>query len=281
MEMNAAKLTVVILTKNEAYHLPRCLDAIPDRYPVVVIDSGSTDGTDAIAQRRGCAGFHNSWPGFAAQRNFALEHCGVRSGWALFIDADELFPHTFFDWFEARVAGAADIDAVMVPSILYLRGQALRFAPGYPILHPRLVRTDAVRFVTNHTGHGESIPTGLRTITGPIPYHHHFYNGELIGWMHKHIDKARLEVALKPTDGAMLTRRGRLSLLFGRSVWRIPARFVYHYLLRGGIRDGFAGLEFALMFTWYEATIYVQARTASRASDIQTKETRRWQEVPR
>jgi hypothetical protein len=83
--------------------------------------------------------------------------------------------------------------------------------------------------------------------------------------MHKHIGKASMEVALKPTSGAKLTRRGRLSLLFGRSWLRIPARFAYHYLLRGGFRDGRAGFEFALMFAWYEATIYLQ-RIANRAN---------------
>lgn len=281
MESKSAQLTIVILTKNEAFHLPRCLEGLPERYPVVVLDSGSTDGTDAIAEQHGCAVFRHPWSGFAAQRNFALERCGIGSKWVLFIDADEIFPLRFFAWFEAEVAAAPDIDAVLVPSTLYLRGKALRFAPGYPILHPRLVQTERVRFLTNHTGHGESIPEDLRTRIAPISYQHHFYNGELIGWMHKHVDKARLEVALKPTAGAMVTRRGRLSLFIGRSVWRIPARFLYHYLLRGGILDGFAGLEFALMFTWYEATIYVQARISAGASNSQTQETHRWQEVPR
>lgn len=281
MESLSSKLTIVILTKDEALHLPRCLDAIPPRYPVLVLDSGSSDGTLDIAEARGCLIARNPWPGFAAQRNFALEHCGVCSPWVLFIDADECYPQAFFDWFEEKVAEDERIDAAMVPSILYLRGQRLRYAPGYPILHPRLVRTGRVRFLTNHTGHGESIAQRCRVITCPVPYEHHFYNGELIAWMHKHVDKAALEVDLKPTAGARLTHRGRLSVWLGRSLWRIPARFLYHFVVRGGLLDGFAGLEFALMFTWYEATIYVQARTAAGARSIHAKESNRWQEIPR
>ncbi len=57
-----------------------------------------------------------------------------------------------------------------------------------------------------------------------------------------------------------MTARGRISVWLGRCWLRIPARFAYHYLLRGGFLDGAAGLEFALMFTWYEATIYLQAK---------------------
>jgi hypothetical protein len=57
-----------------------------------------------------------------------------------------------------------------------------------------------------------------------------------------------------------MTARGRLSVWLGRSALRVFARFLYHFVLRGGFLDGAAGLEFALMFAWYEATIHVQAR---------------------
>ena len=78
--------------------------------------------------------------------------------------------------------------------------------------------------------------------------------------MHKHVDKAAQEVQLQPIMGAVMTKRGRLSVLLGRSWLRIFARFLYHFIFRGGFLDGVAGLEFALMFTWYEAMIYVQAK---------------------
>ena len=83
--------------------------------------------------------------------------------------------------------------------------------------------------------------------------------------MHKHVDKAAQEVQLqRPTD-AVMTNRGRFSVFLGRSWLRVFARFLYHYLFRGGFLDGVAGLEFALMFTWYEATIYLQAKAGISA----------------
>ncbi|WP_256361237.1 glycosyltransferase [Methylomonas koyamae] len=72
-------LTVVILACNEAANLPRCLAAIPERYPIVMVDSGSSDDTVAIAERRGCRVYHNPWPGFAEQRNFALQQCAIET----------------------------------------------------------------------------------------------------------------------------------------------------------------------------------------------------------
>jgi len=83
--------------------------------------------------------------------------------------------------------------------------------------------------------------------------------------MHKHVDKAAQEVLLQPPVDAVMTARGRLSVLLGRSWLRVLARFFYHYLFRGGFLDGIAGLEFALMFAWYEATIYLQAKAGMPA----------------
>ena len=266
--MSEPALTVVILTKNEQDNLPRCLAQIPRNIPIVVVDSGSTDATVSIAKSHGCAVFDNPWPGFAEQRNFALERCGITSPWILFVDADEIYPAEFYDWFESGIRGSDAIDVVMVPSILYLRGKRLAHAPGYPIYHPRLVRRETVRFVTNHTGHGEAVLDRCRIVHGPIPYRHYFYHGEIIEWMHKHVGKAAQEVRLQPTAGAAMTARGRLSVWFGRSLARIFARFLYHYVFRGGFLDGAAGLEFALMFTWYEATIYVQSRCRPRQGSL-------------
>ncbi|MDT4288684.1 glycosyltransferase family 2 protein [Methylomonas sp. MO1] len=258
-------LTVVILTQNEAANLPRCLAGIPQRYPIAIVDSGSTDNTLAIAQERGCAIHRNPWPGFAEQRNFAIRQCGIDTPWILFVDADEIYPQAFYDWFEAKLSETTAIDVLMVPSVLYLRGKRLNHAPGYPIYHPRLVRRENTRFVRNHTGHGEAVLDTCRIGYSDIPYEHYFYHGEIIEWMHKHVGKAAQEVTLHPTAGAVMTTRGRLSVLLGRSWLRVLARFCYHYLLRGGFLDGAAGLEFALMFTWYEATIYLQAKAGNWA----------------
>jgi len=258
-------LTVVILTQNEERNLPRCLAAIPKTYPIVIVDSGSTDNTLSIAKEYGCATFKHPWPGFAEQRNFALTQCGISSPWVLFIDADEIYPKSFYDWFESEVFSKDSIDVMMVPSILYLRGKRLNHAPGYPIYHPRLVRRDSTRFVRNHTGHGESVVNTCRIAHCTIPYEHFFYHGEIIPWMHKHIAKAAQEVQLIPTADAVMTDRGRLSVYLGRSALRVMARFLYHFIFRAGFLDGMAGLEFSLMFTWYEATIYMQSKAGMEA----------------
>ena len=82
------ELTVLILTKNEEQMLPHCIASVPFAGEIVVIDSGSTDGTCAIAEKLGARVVVAPWPGnFAEQRNRGDAH--VRTEWVLQLDADE------------------------------------------------------------------------------------------------------------------------------------------------------------------------------------------------
>ena len=256
-------LTIVILTKNEAKRLSLCLDAIPSRYPVIVLDSGSEDGTVAIAEKHGCTVFKHQWLGFAGQRNFALKNCNIEKGWVLFIDADEFYPLEFFAWFKSRPALLESIDVLMLPSWLVFCGQRLRYAPGYPIYHPRLVRCGLAPFTVGHAIHSETLMSEVRVAYGDIPYDHHFFDGDIGAWMRKHIELADLEASAVPSTGA-LTSRARLSLLIGKSFLRVPGRFAYHYLVRGGFRDGWRGFLYSLMYSWYELTKYILVQFKKR-----------------
>jgi glycosyltransferase involved in cell wall biosynthesis len=256
-------LTIIILTKNEAERLHLCLEAIPPKYPVIVVDSGSDDTTVAIAKEHGCTVHTQAWLGFAGQRNFALKNCNIEKGWVLFVDADEFYPLEFFTWFESRPAVLESIDVLMAPSYLVFCGKRLSHAPGYPIFHPRLVRAGIAPFNIGHAGHSETVAPELRVGYGDIPYDHHFFNGELGAWMFKHIRLAHLEAVAAPFSG-VLTVRARLSLLMGQGFLRAPGRFVYHYLVKGGIRDGWRGFLYSLMYAWYELTKYLLVQFKKR-----------------
>lgn len=256
-------LTIVILTKNEAKRLSPCLDAIPSRYPVIVLDSGSDDETVAIAKARGCTVYTQKWLGFAGQRNFAMQNCNIEQGWVLFVDADEFYPHDLYAWFESEPVLLDHIDVLMVPSWLIFCGRRLRYAPGYPVFHPRLVRSGVMPFTMGHAGHSETLTSGVRVGYGDIAYDHHFFDGEIDAWMAKHIRLARMEVSAGRNLG-VLTSRARLSLVLGWCFMRTPIRFVYHYLIKRGFLDGWRGLLYSLMYAWYELTKYLMAQFQKR-----------------
>ncbi len=85
-----AGLYVVVLALNEAHRLPQCLHSAAFAEKVIVIDSGSTDDTVAVARACGAqVHVHADWQGFAAQRNRALAYCHD-ARYVFFLDADEL-----------------------------------------------------------------------------------------------------------------------------------------------------------------------------------------------
>src|ERR1700733_13728980 len=80
-------LSVGVVTLNEEETLARTLASVSWAEEIVVVDSGSTDRTVEIARSYGARVFEREWPGFAAQKNFALSQC--QGTWILSLDADE------------------------------------------------------------------------------------------------------------------------------------------------------------------------------------------------
>src|SRR5260370_26156235 len=82
------KITAIIIPLNEEKKLAGCLESLSGiADEIVIVDSGSTDGTESIARRFTDKFYFNKWPGYAAQKNLAAEKSS--SDWILSLDADE------------------------------------------------------------------------------------------------------------------------------------------------------------------------------------------------
>lgn len=101
----APRLSAALIVRDEAEWLPGCLDALEGlASEIVVVDTGSADGTPDIARDRGCRVIERSWTGdFSAARNAALDHCG--GAWIFVIDADERVAETDHAAFRALLDG--------------------------------------------------------------------------------------------------------------------------------------------------------------------------------
>lgn len=83
--------TIAVLALNEADMISRCIQSANFAEQILVIDSGSSDNTFAIAKSPGAeTQYYPDWHGFAMQRNRALQHC--RGDHAFFLDCDEIIP---------------------------------------------------------------------------------------------------------------------------------------------------------------------------------------------
>ncbi|MGB8147104.1 MAG: glycosyltransferase family 2 protein, partial [Azonexus sp.] len=80
-------LSVVIITLNAAAQLEACLKSARFANEIVVVDSGSNDGTQALAERHGARVIQQDWLGFGPQKQFAVEQAS--HDWVLCLDADE------------------------------------------------------------------------------------------------------------------------------------------------------------------------------------------------
>lgn len=85
-------ISAFIICKDERRYLGNCIESLAQCEEIVIVDSGSTDGTIELIEEYVSRGWpirflHNDWPGYSLQKQFALEQC--RQPWRLSLDADE------------------------------------------------------------------------------------------------------------------------------------------------------------------------------------------------
>lgn len=101
-------LCIAILTLNEERRIAQCIQSAQFADQIVVVDSGSQDGTVAMAQGLGAqVHIHSDWQGFAEQRNRLIQHC--KADYIFFLDADEVIPAELATEIQAAVQSNAQL----------------------------------------------------------------------------------------------------------------------------------------------------------------------------
>jgi glycosyltransferase involved in cell wall biosynthesis len=271
-------VSCLIYTLNEQVNLPYCLASLGWCDDLVIVDSFSSDGTQALARAAGARFVQHSFTGFGDQRNWSLEHVPLRHPWALILDADECVPPELATELAERLPGVPDeVAAFRVRRRFHLWGKWLRYSSLYPTWVIRLVRVNQVRYVNR--GHAET-----QVVDGRIDSLEH----DLLDENHKGLEdwwarqnlystqEARYELDQKAGSWwdlfarDPLRRRAALKSL----AWRLPGRpcwyFLYVYFLRRGFLDGAAGLRFCAMKAAYQLMITTKKQEMHSASGLAT-----------
>lgn len=129
-------LTVIIITKNEEANLRRCLESVHFADELIILDSGSSDNTVALAKEYTEHVFLTDWQGYGVQKQRAL--LKAHGDWVLNLDADESVSDALREEIIAAMASDA-ADAYRIPIRMFFGGQLLKYSAS-PKRHVRLFK---------------------------------------------------------------------------------------------------------------------------------------------
>ncbi|MEY2777746.1 MAG: hypothetical protein RLY30_1844, partial [Pseudomonadota bacterium] len=233
-------LSVLMICKNEADRIEASLGSVAQwADEIVVLDSGSTDGTADIARRYTDKVWVTDWPGYGAQRNRALDRCSCE--WVLSLDADEVLT----DNLKAQIDVALS-DPALTATVIKFPWRTYLF--GRPILRGRYSSPQAKLFIREGTRYRdhlvhESLLMPVRKELRLSGYLDHYSWRDYQHLQSKHLQYAHLLAVQKHAKAS------RGSLVF--ATFRFFVDFLQQYLIRGGFLDGQRGFLMAVVLGQY------------------------------
>ncbi|MBS0358653.1 MAG: glycosyltransferase family 2 protein [Proteobacteria bacterium] len=235
-----ATLSIIIITKNEAKNIRRCLDSVKFADEIIIVDSGSTDETVNI-----CKEYTNKiivtedWPGYGKQKGRALEQ--TTGDWVLSIDADE----EVSDLLRQEILKSiqqTEVAAYSIPVRLIFYGREIKYAVGSD-RHIRLFQRKRAKFTDDIIHEDIQVQGRIEKLSGFI-YHYSFDSIDtLVAKMNKYTE---MTADQKHQRGSYSSPwRAWIS-----SVWI----FIRLYFLKRGFLDGKRGL--VLAFSFAEGAFY-------------------------
>ncbi|WP_207457832.1 glycosyltransferase family 2 protein [Azospirillum sp. SYSU D00513] len=269
----AIPVSVVVMTRNEAVNLPSCLASLDRFAERFVVDSGSTDGTPAIAAAFGARVVPYRWNGaYPKKKQWCLDHLPFASDWVLFVDADERPTPELVEEIAGLMRAGPRMAGYFIDGRPVFLGCRLRFGAW----NRKLALFDRrraswapvpdldVASMWEVEGHYQP------DIGGPVGrLRHPLDHGDgkpLSAWFERHNRYSDWEAALradgrlKPLAGRERGLRRRLKGMFARLPCRPLCVFLHGYVLKMGFLDGGAGLHHALARAFYYWQIDAKGR---------------------
>jgi glycosyltransferase involved in cell wall biosynthesis len=285
-------LSVLVPVKNEAANLRDCLASVSFAQEIAVVDSASTDGTQAIAEATGARVVQFAWNGkLPRKKNWALENIPWQHEWVLVIDADErIIPELEREICEAiRRPGVAGF--YLNRRFWFLDGW-INHCGYFPSWNLRLFRHRLGRYEQMEVD--ENIPSGDNEVhehvllNGRAEYlsapMEHYAFPDIATFVEKHdryswweaaaftqLNSTREKTLRATPFGTALKRKRWLRKVATTAPFRPSLRFLYHYVWRQGFRDGYRGWVLCRLLARYERMIVIKERELKkRSSDRKT-----------
>lgn len=240
------KLSIIIITKNEAENIRACLESVKWADEIIVVDSGSVDATVEICRELGVQVHQHDWPGFGMQKNRALSY--ATQEWAFSIDADERVSVELKEQLINAMKNGSK-DGFYVPRLSQFCGRFIRHSGWYPDYVLRLFKRTRGRF-SDDMVHERVILEGVAgRLTSPLL--HYSYLNEA--------DVRRKTEQYAKAGALQMLKKGKTAT-FADAPLRAGWAFIRTYFLRLGFLDGVAGFNVAKMNTRTTYLKYHQLR---------------------
>jgi glycosyltransferase involved in cell wall biosynthesis len=226
-------LSVAIITLNAASQLEACLQSVRFADEIVVVDSGSTDGTPALAERFGARVIQQDWLGFGPQKQFAVAAAG--HDWVLCLDADERVTPELQTSIENALKNPSTA-AFRFPRCNRFLGRYLKHGEGYPDWSLRLFDRRRARW-SDDPVHEKVLADGpVGTLAGDLLH-------DSAESLENYLAKQNRYSTLAAEKALAAGKRSNAA----RLVLSPLLRFVRFYCLRRGFLDGLPGLVHILI----------------------------------
>jgi glycosyltransferase involved in cell wall biosynthesis len=232
-----SKLSVTIITLDEAAHIGAAIDSASFADEILVVDSGSSDGTTEIARSKGARVLTRAWTGYVDQKNFAADEAA--HDWIFSLDADERIPTALAGEIRSVLAGNMSCHGYRVPRVTFHLGRWIRTTDFYPDYQARLYDRRFARWRGRYVHESVAVDGSVGYLKSDLQ---HYSFTDLRDQINRINHYSTLSAAQMYEDGR---RTGPVGILL-----HPPAAFLRNYVLRRGFLDGTAGLTISMMNAW-------------------------------
>lgn len=225
-------LSVIIITKNEAEHIGRCLSSVSWADEIIVFDSGSTDQTVAICESFGAHVYVTDWPGFGPQKQRALDK--ATQPWVLSLDADEYVDDKLRTAIQ-NVISNDNADAYQIPRLSSYCGRNIHHGGWWPDYVLRLFKRDKGRFTKDVVHETIQVSGTILNLSAPLQHEAFVDPDEVLSKINHY---SSLGAAKLYAQG----KTSNLCVAVFKGIWT----FLRCYFLQASFLDGPEGLMLAI-----------------------------------
>jgi glycosyltransferase involved in cell wall biosynthesis len=247
------RLSVTIIALNEAAHIAAAIDSASFADEILVVDSGSSDGTADIARAKGVRVLTREWAGYVEQKNFAAEQAS--HDWIFSLDADERIPPPLAEEIRGILAADPPHHGYRVPRVTFHLGRWIRTTDFYPDYQTRLYDRRHARWRGRYVHESVSVDGPSGQLKNDLQ---HYSFADLRDQIKRINHYSTLSAKQMYEAGR---RTGPVEILV-----HPPAAFLRNYILRRGFLDGTAGLTISLVNAWSVGLKFMKLWELQRAT---------------